>query len=67
MDRTSRAGSVVIAATSLPDAALPSRSIITIGMRDRSLSFDGPKSEPKNAAIAIGAASVTSSARRLEK
>ena len=49
------------------DVALPSRSMTATGIRDRSVSPEPPNSEPKNAAIAIGAATETSSVRRLKK
>ena len=64
---TSNVASCAIASTIFVDVALRSRSMIAIGTLARCVSFEPPNSDPKNAAMAIGAATVISSARRFEK
>jgi hypothetical protein len=64
--RKSKVASARIEATMAFDTALPSRSTTATGMREGF--FGGPPSTaPKKAAMRIGAARVTMSARRLEK
>ena len=63
---TSNVVSARSAATIAVDSALPSRSTTAIGTRE-SASAAVPKTEPKNAAMRIGAANLMSSARRFEK
>src|SRR5258706_8768043 len=63
---TSSVASACMAATIFPVTALLSRSTTAIGMRE-GLALPAPNSEPKKAAIRIGASRVISSERRLEK